>query len=72
MTRFIYDPRTPYFPRKVTTPDYCGCCGREYTNGDSHFCLDCIGHVSNTRHAPWDRTYYAIHGSECPFARSRT
>jgi len=45
--------------------DFCGCCGRPAV-GD--WCLECRAHLlSALGRAPWDRTYYAQHGTDCPF-----
>ena len=43
----------------------CGCCGREALNG-SLWCVACIEHVGSLG-APWDRTYFALHGHDCPY-----
>lgn len=45
---------------------YCGCCGRENTGPDESWCPDCVPHV-NAAGAPWERTYLARTGHECPF-----
>lgn len=43
----------------------CGCCGREWT-GD--WCDKCRPHIPKAFGAPpWDRTYFAQHGRDCPF-----
>jgi hypothetical protein len=49
-------------------PDYCGCCGRESSNSEiaNPWCRDCRDHVL-VHGAPWERTYFAQHGADCPF-----
>lgn len=44
---------------------FCGCCGRDTRTADYNFCADCLTHCLN-RGLPWDRTYYAQHGTNCP------
>lgn len=55
----------------MTERDYCGCCGREITDGQSTaWCADCLGHVLHEGHLGrkwWDSTYLAQHGVDCPF-----
>ena len=46
--------------------DYCGCCGVELVGGDM-WCVHCRSHVL-VYGAPWDRTYFAQYGKECPHA----
>ena len=46
--------------------DYCGCCGNEI-EGRGEWCKDCLTHIVDTYRAPWDNTYYAQYGEECPF-----
>jgi len=46
--------------------DYCGCCGNE-TDADRLWCDRCEGHVSDAFVSIWDRTYFAQHGTDCPF-----
>jgi hypothetical protein len=45
-------------------PDYCGCCGREADAGE--WCSDCKEHI-DPRKTFWDATYFAQHGTDCPF-----
>ncbi len=54
---------------------FCGCCGREMScsiqDGVAEWCFDCYQHIRRYGGGPpWDRTYFAIHGKECPFAES--
>lgn len=44
---------------------YCGCCGRE--TAAAEWCADCATHVLAAG-KPWDRTWYAQHREDCPFA----
>lgn len=47
--------------------NFCGCCGRSHKSGDIHWCKDCLAHVRPARYgAPWERTYFAQHGKDCP------
>lgn len=54
--------------------DYCGCCGREITADDLPgmplWCDDCRPHLAASPHL-WDRTWFAQHGTECPFQVGR-
>lgn len=52
---------------------FCGCCGRavrgsyldsEREPGD--WCSQCITHLGK-KGAPWERTYFALHGADCPW-----
>ena len=45
---------------------FCGCCGCEISFGD--WCLRCQQHVMERGAPPWDRTYMAQPGVECPYA----
>jgi len=50
--------------------DYCGCCGREVFDSASLFawCAQCLSHLAQpASNPPWERTYYAQHGKDCPF-----
>ena len=58
-------------PSRESEPDHCGCCGRE-TFGPTlrwydGWCVDCEGHVLRDSRPPWDRTYAAQFGKDCPF-----
>jgi hypothetical protein len=54
--------------------DYCGCCGRECKG---EWCADCKAHLRQLTlrpglgcaldNAPWERTYYAQFGEDCPY-----
>ena len=50
---------------------YCGCCGREIgagTRTDPEWCADCKPHLRRgPLFAPWQRTYFAQHGKDCPW-----
>jgi len=47
-------------------PFGCGCCGQDCPEGDT-WCLACRPHVGTT--GPLcERTYYALHGVDCPYA----
>jgi hypothetical protein len=49
------------------SPDYCGCCGQPAgAGGDALWCEPCRDHVGAVGH-PWDRTFFALTGAECPF-----
>lgn len=48
-------------------PNYCGCCGREMPAW-REWCADCEPHVLTGSLPPWEKTYYARYGRECPFA----
>jgi hypothetical protein len=54
----------------MSRSDYCGCCGREIENSSvgEPWCRDCRDHALPPAlgRAPWDRTYYAQHGMDCP------
>ena len=51
----------------ATRERYCGCCGRPGAGGDD-WCVPCREHLLAPRfRAPWDRTWYAQHGTACPF-----
>jgi len=47
-------------------PFGCGCCGQDCPEGRT-WCLACEPHVG-VRGALCERTYYALHGVDCPFA----
>lgn len=47
--------------------DYCGCCGR--LSPDYLFCEACHQHVAREGHL-WERTWFAQHGTDCPFQES--
>lgn len=48
---------------------HCGCCGESINSGE--WCKPCAEHISENQNLPpWDRTYFAQHGSTCPFARA--
>lgn len=46
--------------------DFCGCCGRECYAGEE-WCRACAEHVLPCGLPPWDRTWFAQYGVECPF-----
>lgn len=47
-------------------PFGCGCCGQDCPEGDT-WCLACRPHVGTT--GPLcERTYYSLHGVDCPYA----
>lgn len=47
----------------------CGCCGRALDDEDADWCKDCQRHVlPQSSGPPWDQTYLAQFGRECPFA----
>ena len=49
--------------------DYCGCCGRGFTQGTDLWCMDCLqAHVDTNAHSPENATWFAQHGTSCPFA----
>jgi hypothetical protein len=50
--------------------DHCGCCGRPISNQE--WCTDCAKHLLPYQRGlpPWDRTYFAQHGKDCPFEYS--
>ena len=51
---------------RVSTREYCGCCGRAVDRGYD-FCDECQAHLLNAQdRRPWDRTYFAQHGKPCP------
>jgi hypothetical protein len=54
--------------------DYCGCCGNEISDRlSSLWCERCRGHIGQfTSGHPWEKTYAAMHGEDCPFQVSRT
>jgi len=43
---------------------YCGCCGRK--TGAADWCPDCLPHIATFGPA-WERTWFAQHGTRCPF-----
>lgn len=51
--------------------DYCGCCGRivdvQVSSLNDPWCSQCTKHVLQNGAAPWDRTYLAQHGVDCPY-----
>lgn len=48
-------------------PDYCGCCGNVCPT-DALWCDRCAEHVDTSDLLfTWDRTYFALHGVDCPF-----
>lgn len=54
----------------VDHASHCGCCGRpigQFIEGDP-WCEDCLPHLADYRIGipPWDRTYFAQHGTDCP------
>lgn len=56
--------------RKKTAPkrDYCGCCGADIGPESGNlepWCSGCRKHVGTTGQA-YMRTYFALHGVECP------
>ena len=47
---------------------FCGCCGRPYDYGHDEWCDDCLrGHIDTLAARPEDRTWFAQHGTDCPF-----
>lgn len=52
---------------------YCGCCGRQLgagTRTDPMWCADCKKHLIRApwwMYPPWQRTYFAQYGTDCPF-----
>lgn len=44
---------------------WCGCCGRP-CDETVLWCLDCAAHVGR-RGQPHERTWFAMHGEDCPF-----
>lgn len=51
--------------------DYCGCCGRGIRQGTSDWCMDCLReHIDTLATRPEEATFYAQHGSDCPFTAS--
>ncbi len=54
---------------KDAEKDYCGCCGQHETLPGGYWCDRCHAHVIHENYVPvWDRTYFALHGRDCPFA----
>jgi len=51
-------------------PFGCGCCGRDCPD-DKIWCAECELHVG-TEGTPVDRTYFALHGIDCPYAVEET
>ena len=47
---------------------HCGCCGAPITN--TEWCLCCTQHVGPAHLPPWERTWFAQYGTECPDAPS--
>ena len=48
---------------------FCGCCGRVCRN-EAEWCFKCRGHVvqdADLRLPPWERTFGAQHGTDCPY-----
>jgi hypothetical protein len=46
---------------------FCGCCGNAAEGDDLIiWCVRCQGHVTD-RGQPWDRTWFAQHGTDCPY-----
>ena len=56
-----------------TNTNYCGCCGRQIliVEDEEDWCGYCRKHVRAQllygHIAPWERTYLAQFGQECPF-----
>jgi predicted amidophosphoribosyltransferase len=51
---------------------FCGCCGNPNDGLDANFCARCLPHIKPFKKAwgdlqPWERTYFAQHGQDCPF-----
>lgn len=60
----------PLLPRRREEPLLpfgCGCCGQDCPDGDG-WCLPCRAHVGTTGPIE-ERTYWAQHGVDCPYAR---
>lgn len=51
--------------RKCIEVSYCGCCGTATINGN--WCKRCSDHVLKLGGAPWDRTWLAQTGRDCPY-----
>ena len=49
--------------------DYCGCCGNEIPYGE--WCLRCTQHLLPKGIPDWERTWFAQHGTDCPFQLKR-
>jgi hypothetical protein len=50
--------------------DFCGCYGRDLTDGQ--WCDLCWPHVAHRSVSqPWENTYFAQHGEDCPFQVNR-
>jgi len=50
---------------------YCGCCGRRSGEGSDptfFWCAKCRKHVLDYG-PPWEKTYYAQRGKDCPFSQ---
>lgn len=47
--------------------NYCGCCGRINNGADTHFCRDCLAHTLPANQSAEYRTWFAQHGTACPF-----
>jgi hypothetical protein len=45
---------------------YCGCCGNEVEADDHIWCVPCREHVGG-QGSLWDRTWFAKHGTDCPY-----
>lgn len=52
----------------TASDSYCGCCGREIEQGTDEWCIDCLRqHVDTNAARSEDRTWFAQHGTDCPF-----
>ena len=51
----------------MSNGNFCGCCGRSIPYGE--WCLKCSQHLlpEKSHLPPWERTYFAQHGKDCPF-----
>lgn len=49
----------------IALGDFCGCCGAVEVGQTRMWCSECERHLG-AHGAPWDRTFYAVHGRECP------
>ena len=54
---------------------FCGCCGRQIKLGYKYvyqWCKECKEHLlpkeGRCVSGPWDRTYYAQYGKDCPYS----
>ena len=50
---------------RLGTEYFCGCCGRGLPTVGI-WCEDCLQHVVASNRPPWERTYFAQHGVDCP------